>query len=34
MTIDEYFEFLRQYWEIFGPPPPAPPKKPYENIQI
>lgn len=26
MTLEEYFEFLRQYWEMFGPPPPQPQK--------
>lgn len=34
MTLDEYFEFLSQYWEIFGPPPPPEPKKPYTNIKL
>lgn len=34
MTIEEYFEFLRQYWELFGPPPEPEPKKAYTNLRI
>ena len=34
MDWDEYFEFLRQYWEIFGPPP-EPPRKPiYKKVLL
>ena len=29
MTIDEYFDFLDQYWELFGPLPPVKIKKPF-----
>lgn len=34
MNMDEYFEFLRQYWELFGPPPPPRPKKTYTKLYI
>jgi hypothetical protein len=34
MTMDEYFDFLDEYWEIFGPPPEAVPKKVYSLILI
>ena len=34
MTMDEYFEFLEQYWQMF--PPPTEPKKKviYKNILL
>lgn len=32
MSLDEYLDFLEQYWAIFGPPPP--PKKPIKYKKI
>lgn len=26
MTFDEYLDFLDEYWEMFGPPPPREPE--------
>ena len=34
MSWDEYFDFLDQYWALFGPPPEPLPKKEYKNILI
>jgi len=34
MTMEEYFDFLEQYWKLFGPPPPPKPKIEYTNILI
>ena len=31
MSMEEYFQFLEQYWKLFGPPPP---KIEYKNILI
>lgn len=25
MSLDEYLDFLEEYWSIFGPPPPQKP---------
>ena len=32
MTLDEYLDFLEQYWEIFKPPTDHPKPKEYSNI--
>ncbi len=34
MTLDEYLEFLEQYWEIFGPPPPQKPIVEYKILLL
>ena len=34
MTIEDYFEFLEQYWEIFGPPKEPLPKIEYKLLLI
>ncbi len=34
MTIDEYFQFLDQYWQIFGPPKEPPAKIEYTLLLI
>lgn len=34
MSFDEYLDFLDEYWEIFGPIPPAAEKPPYENVKL
>ena len=34
MTLDEYLDFLEQYWEIFGPPPANPPPKEYKILLL
>lgn len=34
MTIEEYFQFLEQYWKLFEPPKQQAPKKEYKNILI
>lgn len=34
MTIDEYFDFLEQYWQLFTPPTEPRPKVEYKNIQL
>lgn len=30
MTFEEYLDFLDQYWEMFGPPPPIKIKLPFK----
>ncbi len=32
MTFEEYLDFLDEYWEIFGPPPPREPQFNAEKI--
>ena len=34
MTLDEYWKFLEEYWQLFGPIPPAKPKVVYTNVQL
>jgi hypothetical protein len=34
MTLEEYFQFLEQYWMIFEPPKSQKPKKEYKLILI
>ena len=34
MTSDEYFQFLQEYWEIFGPIPPPKPFVEYKNVRL
>ncbi len=34
MTMEEYFQFLEQYWEIFGDPPEPPRKIEYKLILL
>lgn len=34
MTMDEYFDFLEQYWQMFEPPTQPLPKKEYQRILI
>lgn len=34
MTLDDYFEFLEQYWKMFGPPPPRPIPPEFTNVKI
>jgi hypothetical protein len=33
MTLEEYFQFLEQYWKMF-PVPPQKPKIEYKNILL
>lgn len=34
MTMDEYFEFLRQFWMMFPYPKEPRPKKVYKNVLL
>lgn len=34
MTMDEYFEFLEQYWALFGEPEPRPAPKVYRKALL
>ena len=34
VTLDEYLQFLDEYWEIFGPPEEPKPKPEYTEIRI
>lgn len=34
MTLEEYLNFLDEYWSLFPEPPPPPPKKEYKTILI
>ena len=34
MTLEEYLQFLEEYWRLFGPPPEQQPKKVYQLILI
>ncbi len=33
-TMEEYFLFLEEYWQMFGPPQEPQPKIEYKNILI
>lgn len=33
MTWDEYLDFLDQYWELYGPPPPRP-LADYKDVKL
>jgi hypothetical protein len=34
MTWDEYFQFLDEYWELFGEPPARPVPVEYSNVRF
>ncbi len=34
MTMEEYFQFLEQYWEIFEPPKKHPKMKDYKLVLL
>jgi hypothetical protein len=33
-SMDEYFEFLKQFWQMFPYPKKPRPKKPYTNVKL
>ncbi len=33
MDLEEYCEFLKQFWQIFGPPPPKEDHD-YKNVKL
>jgi hypothetical protein len=34
MTLDEYLDYLEEYWDIFGPIPPAPAYIEYKDVRL
>lgn len=34
MTFEEYLDFLDEYWEMFGPPPPREDVISYQDVKI